>query len=97
MIHRLAGMEIYDNINLVEHVSAERSWRERLFTRPWRPLIRVKTVAVPMKHFLMMDGKLFGHPATIARLRSIVVEGDILKDHAKRVTDSILSQIKEAR
>jgi len=50
----------------------ERSWRERLFTRPWRPFKKTRTVImrVPRDDALVMDdGSLVMHPQTAAKVR----------------------------
>jgi hypothetical protein len=70
----LLGYEIYENPNLVEYTTVDRTWRERLLSMPWRPWVRVKTVASPMKDLIRTNGKLFGHPETIAKLRDAIAE-----------------------
>ena len=42
-----------------------RTWWERLFTRPWHPLV-IRNVPKPA--ILQLDGKLFVHPAAVAQL-----------------------------
>jgi len=44
---------------------------ERLFTLPWRPLQshKVVTVAGPSETLYLANGVIYGHPATIARIR----------------------------
>ena len=39
------GYKIVENIHLTEAESYEevRSWKERLFTFPWKPLVKYKT------------------------------------------------------
>ena len=50
-----------------------RTWKERLFSRPWRPLQPTKTVTVqvPREDLITIDGgKTFvGHPETVAKFR----------------------------
>jgi hypothetical protein len=65
----LYGMPVHaDKMFVVSRTEeVRRTWRERLFTLPWRPLRRTKRVVrlVPDPEVFMMDGKIFGHPATI--------------------------------
>ena len=49
----------------------QRTWRERLLTRPWRPWKATKVVSrvEPSDTVLQVDGKLLMHPATFERLK----------------------------
>ena len=52
-----------------------RSWKERLFSRPWHPLKRTRTIVpqVPMKGGLQMpDGSIVMHPETARQLRKVL-------------------------
>lgn len=44
-----AGMRVFVSLSSVETI--KRTWRERLFTRPWRPLVatgtKIREAAVP--------------------------------------------------
>lgn len=48
-----------------------RSWRDRLFTWPWRPWVAQKTVHTPdpMLYFDASTMTYIGHPATLRELR----------------------------
>lgn len=51
-----------------------RTWRERLFTRPWRPLVTTRTVVpkVPYKGAVQLNAHtLVMHPAMLRELRGI--------------------------
>ena len=56
-----------------EYREISRSLYERFFTRPWRPLAKTKTVVVQVPHpdVFVMGTQIFGHPATIAKLRDL--------------------------
>lgn len=60
-------------LTVKEDRTVPRPWRERLFSLPWRPMVKTKTVAVdvPRKDVLVSEvmGTMFMHPATLARLR----------------------------
>ena len=67
------GMEVIINIHLTidgEPYEEERSWGERLFTRPWRPFRKTNTVIpqIPDNNvYMYKKDKLFMHP-TIYKL-----------------------------
>lgn len=69
------GLNVYTNPHMVEEgelYEELRSWRERLFTRPWRPLKKTKTVIpmVPSKEvFCFPDGRTVMHPAMLEELK----------------------------
>lgn len=55
-----------------EPYEVKRSWRERLFSRPWRPLLPTRTVVpkVPKREaMLLSDGSLVMHPEIAKMLR----------------------------
>lgn len=56
--------------------SVRRSWRERLFTRPWRPWIATKTISyrVPSECIYVMDDKIVCHPSVAEALRHAISE-----------------------
>ena len=56
-----------------EPYDMQRTWKERLFTLPWRPLKATRTVVpmVPRKDALRLpDGKLIMHPVVAAKVRA---------------------------
>lgn len=48
-----------------------RSWKERLFTRPWRPFKRIKTIVpkVPSEEFYLTANGVIMHPVMAAKLK----------------------------
>jgi len=69
----IAGKQLIENPNMVvfgESYDVRRSWRERLFTRPWKPWVIFKrlTPMVPMKKLLLAGDKIIGHPEAIKEL-----------------------------
>lgn len=48
-----------------------REWKERLFTRPWRPLERTKWITpyTPKKELLCIKDVCYGHPEIIKTLK----------------------------
>jgi len=63
----ISGKIIYDDrlVEEGESYDVKRTWKERLFTLPWRPLKATKTITpmVPMTEALVMpDGTMVMHP-----------------------------------
>jgi hypothetical protein len=48
-----------------------RKWKERLFSFPWKPLTKTKTIIpkIPSKYVYFLNGQMVAHPATINSLR----------------------------
>ncbi len=44
----LFGLKINPDINISDYRTVKRTWKERLFTRPWRPHISRKSVYDPL-------------------------------------------------
>lgn len=68
------------NLREYELREARRTWRERLFTRPWRPFTTTRywQEAVPSSQVLFFGGFYLMHPLTFRALKSI---GEVA-DHA---------------
>jgi len=49
----------------------KRMWRERLFTRPWRPWVGWENTFVPDPVVYKVGNKLIAHPAVIGELRRL--------------------------
>jgi hypothetical protein len=75
------GMRIVEDVNLTEAgapITVRRTWRERLGTRPWRPLQATKTIVpqVPYRGALKLDAHtLVMHPAMVQELRRLTEGG----------------------
>lgn len=69
------GMRVIESEWLMEPsepMTERRTWRERLFTRPWRPFVRTRTVVrqIPYRGALRLsNGTLVIHPVTLRALR----------------------------
>jgi hypothetical protein len=72
-----AGMRVIESVYLEEYgppTLVRRTWRERLFSRPWRPWKATKVVRqkVPYSGGLKLDDHtIVMHPATYAKLRNL--------------------------
>jgi hypothetical protein len=57
-----------------------RTWKERWFTRPWRPWKRTKTITpqVPMRRFFIdsIRRTITGHPETIRAVKTELKGGE---------------------
>lgn len=68
------GVRIVTDCNMVEPGPVEeikRTWKERLFTRPWKPFKTVKTIIplVPMTKVFMHDDCWIMHPDILDELK----------------------------
>lgn len=59
--------EIIKDINMTEAgepYQVDRAWKERLFTRPWKPLQKTKSITpqVPSRECRMMGNIIYMHP-----------------------------------
>lgn len=74
-----SGIRIIESASLTESgepCEVRRSWRERLLSRPWRPLKATRTVIlqVPMKGGVMIGKNTMAmHPDTLRQLRQLEV------------------------
>lgn len=72
------GMRVIESIYLVqdgEPYAEKRTWRERLFTRPWRPLLnlRIVTPRIPYQGVVQLDANtLVMHPETLRKLKETI-------------------------
>ncbi len=70
------GIRIVESIYLVEPgdpIEIRRSWRERLFSRPWTPLKTTRTLIpnVPYKGAIRIDNTtIVMHPETVRQFRA---------------------------
>lgn len=69
------GYRVIESVYLTEAgepYQVPRSWKERLFSRPWQPLKRTRTVTpqVPMKGGVRFgNGTILMHPETVRHIR----------------------------
>lgn len=73
-ITALNGIRIVTDSNMVEPgaaVEIKRTWKERLFTRPWKPFKTVKTIIplVPITKVFMHDDGWIMHPDILEELK----------------------------
>lgn len=74
----IGGIRIITDINMVEDgqpYEVRRTWRERLFTLPWRPMkaTRVVVPRVPTREILRLsDGTMVMHPVMLEELKSSI-------------------------
>jgi len=69
------GFRVIESVYLEEDgepYTVRRSWRERLFTRPWHPFVTTRVVVpkIPYRGFLKLNATtVVVHPATLRELR----------------------------
>jgi hypothetical protein len=69
---RIRIIECLEMVGDGEPIEVRRGWRERLFSRPWRPFKRTRNEVpkVPMKDvYRLARGVFLMHPAVAAELR----------------------------
>ncbi len=71
----LHGLKIIEDINLTIQdgtIIVIRPWKERLFTRPWKPWVATKEIVkiIPNPEFFYLKdrGIVLAHPVTARRL-----------------------------
>jgi hypothetical protein len=69
------NVRVYENIYLTVPETVKRTWKERLFTRPWRPFRKTKVIQVPNPDLIKTSVGLIGHPDTVAKLRKMLEKG----------------------
>ena len=75
-----SGMKVIESICLEqdgEPYTVRRSWRERLFTRPWSPLVAMRLVVprIPYRGVVQLDEHtIVVHPQTYRELRDSLAE-----------------------
>lgn len=73
----LTGLNIIEDKNLVIQdgiTTLNRTWKERLFTRPWKPWIATKEIAnmIPNPDVFIIKGKtVLAHPATAQKIKEM--------------------------
>ncbi len=80
MIDELFGHAIIEDPRMVDSHSRIRPWKERLFTWPWRPWVRVAVWQTPSEKIYLVDMDGIGerfvcHPAMVQRIKEIDERG----------------------
>lgn len=77
---KLYGMPVVETAQMVDHHSRILTWRERLFSWPWRPWVKWIFWTTPSQTmYLIRPDKMFGrgsetvvaHPSMVDQLRGI--------------------------
>lgn len=75
----MIGMRMIESVWMTkpETRTVQRTWRERLWSWPWRPWQPTKlvTVQVPSPEVLRMGDTLIAHPQTIKAIQQLLSEG----------------------
>ena len=82
----LQGLNIVADIYISDYELVRRSWYERLFTRPWKPLVKYKSLYLPPMNILA-DGTILVSPKT----KELITQ--MLLDKADK-TDSKLTKTR---
>jgi hypothetical protein len=79
---QVCGLTIIESMNMTEDgnpVEVSRTWKERLFSRPWRPLKKTYSYIpqIPRTDILIMGNKAVMHPMVARQLKSDIRLKDI--------------------
>lgn len=70
-------IQIRENKNLMDTRVELRTWGERLWSWPWRPLRREKSTQVPSDQCYMIGDVLFCHPEKAKQIRRMLADATI--------------------
>jgi hypothetical protein len=92
-MEKIAGYTLVEDMTLTvpgpivdEDRWVRRTWKERLFSRPWKPLISKKQITVkvqtylpdPQHYFIHKNKEIVGHPQTLQKLKQTTEEQEKL-------------------
>ena len=79
------ALPIWENHNMLDEVVWSRSWRERLFTLPWRPWVDRKTHWAPSKAIYRMHvpPPYQAHNAGFTQGRVVLMCHPVMADHIR--------------
>ena len=76
----IKGHRIIEDPNLTEPKEIPRTTKERLFSLPWKPWRKTKTIQIPKQEAYIIDNEMIGggciimHPSLADRLRKELKE-----------------------
>ncbi len=84
-VGRIGDYTVYTSGNLTVPDLVSRTWAERLFTWPWRPLQKLKTVRRPDPNLYRVGRDVVvGHPATVEAMRqTLTYEAERERERAR--------------
>ncbi len=69
MIGAAIGIQIITDPYVSDYDQVRRTWRERLFSWPWQPFVKFKTVYSP-KYYKIEGNKILCSPQSAAQLQA---------------------------
>ncbi len=63
------GMNVFYSMAMDKPEFVMRTWKERLFTRPWKPLQKTKTIHHP--YMAIINGCLYAHPSLREQVKNL--------------------------
>lgn len=73
-------IDIYESPYLIEPKQVKRSWKERLFERPWRPFKKFKTIMIPSEKIYEVGGAFICHPEMKQKIEQRLKEENFYKE-----------------
>lgn len=75
-----SGLRLIGDRDMADRVIdyVPRGWRERLFSRPWRPWRRLRVVItyVPQRRYIRIGDMVIMHPALIEEIKQALAARD---------------------
>ena len=68
------GLQVISSKNMTKEKTVSRSWRERLFSLPWRPLQKTKIVRVTTEDVFIDRQRsiVYCHPSLLNKVRNAI-------------------------
>lgn len=76
MIDAAIGIQIIEDAYINDYDHVRLTWRERLFSKPWRPWVKFKSVYNP-KYYKVGAARIICSPQSAAQLRSHATKGPL--------------------
>ena len=74
-------VRVFESKYMTVPQEVKRTWRERLFTRPFRPFRKTKIIQVPNPNLYRTPFGVYGHPETIRKLKAALAEKNAQVKH----------------
>ena len=70
----VGGFQVVEDLSMTEPgepYEVRRSWKERLFSRPWRPMRATRTLVpqVPSRKVILFGQKIIAHPSVVKEIK----------------------------
>jgi hypothetical protein len=70
-----AGLKIIESLSCTIEETVIRTWKERLFSWPWKPFKKFKTITKPNEGYFSCGDTIVCHPQFARKLREALEAG----------------------